>query len=712
MRAAAARGRRIDPPFGRGRRRRATVLQPSRGGWRDARVPVIHAAIRGTVGPPRGAGRHGILRADGTADVAPPGIGRRRPGAAPAVARPRAPARLRPVHPAACLERVQPLRPRPRRRRGGPDDDRLVPREHRRQGVQGRPLLLRQGARDGDPRRPGLRRAQGSGRPRRAPDAGPGRRRRRPGVGDQRAVTALLVLLLVRFLIPLTGEPWALFMGVALGLGSIAFPFATMLFGHALSAATLFAAFWLLHRWRRTPDGGSRCSPGFLAGWSVLTEIPVGLGVAVLAGYALWLGARRRARFVLGGLPVALLWRLQLGRVRQPVQPRLPVRHVFAGRTRRASCRSSCRPPAVLADLLLNPRGLLALAPWFVLPPLGLLAARDRSIRAEVLVCAAMCVAFLTYNSGALNPFGGWTPGPRYLVPMLPFADDPRRARAAPDPRRHRRPRRVLDRDDVRRDRHPPERPGAVREPAAPAVAAAPAGGDLADTLAWRRFGLAAGRRSSCWPSAWSWPPVAIVATTRQRPRRRGDDGRRPGHPRAADRGRRAARSRREPRSTCRDGIGLGRAGAPDTRDRRVPADRGRRGPDAHVGPDPERGRAAHGDADRVPGAAPGGDAAVVGVVRGRPLAAGDRRRWSSPGRSTPASTPATTRTRCSSWTRRRGGRSPPASPAVSGAPGRAVAAGLPDPGALGRRPGHRRALLDRERRGERLKFDIGMLAR
>src|SRR5918995_9847 len=47
--------------------------------------------------------------------------------------------------------------------------------------------------------------------------------------------TVALVVLLVRFLIPITGEPWALFMGVAFGLGSIAFPFATMLFGHALS---------------------------------------------------------------------------------------------------------------------------------------------------------------------------------------------------------------------------------------------------------------------------------------------------------------------------------------------------------------------------------------------------------------------------------------------------------------------------------------------
>jgi hypothetical protein len=71
---------------------------------------------------------------------------------------------------------------------------------------------------------------------------------------------------------------------------------------------------------------------------------------------------------------------------------------------------------------MLSPRGLLSFAPWFAFAPLGLLAARDRVLRAEVIVCAVICGAFLAYNSGAINPFGGWTPGPRYLLPALPFA--------------------------------------------------------------------------------------------------------------------------------------------------------------------------------------------------------------------------------------------------------------------------------------------------
>jgi hypothetical protein len=73
-------------------------------------------------------------------------------------------------------------------------------------------------------------------------------------------------------------------------------------------------------------------------------------------------------------------------------------------------------------SVLAGTRGLIRYAPWFVLAPLGILAARRAAVRAEVVVCVAICVAFTLYNSGAINPLGGWTPGPRYLLPALPFA--------------------------------------------------------------------------------------------------------------------------------------------------------------------------------------------------------------------------------------------------------------------------------------------------
>lgn len=235
--------------------------------------------------------------------------------------------------------------------------------------------------------------------------------------------TVLLVLLLLRFLRPYVGERWAFVISLGYGLGSMAFPFATMLFGHAASSFFLFAAFYLLWRWRVDAEPWRPMLAGFLAGWAVLTEIPTVLGVAILALYALWLGRGVAARFVAGGIPLLLV---MMGYDWVSFGGPFNIGYQYAtnfGEQNRQGIVSVVWPSfSTTLDLLIGPRGLVRLAPWFAFAPLGLLAYRQRTLRAEIVVAGAICVAFLTYNSGALNPFGGWTPGPRYLLPALPFA--------------------------------------------------------------------------------------------------------------------------------------------------------------------------------------------------------------------------------------------------------------------------------------------------
>ena len=48
-----------------------------------------------------------------------------------------------------------------------------------------------------------------------------------------------------------------------------------------------------------------------------------------------------------------------------------------------------------------------------------------RGRRAEALTIAAVALAFFVYDSGYWLPFGGGSPGPRFLIPVLPV---PRRA--------------------------------------------------------------------------------------------------------------------------------------------------------------------------------------------------------------------------------------------------------------------------------------------
>ena len=237
--------------------------------------------------------------------------------------------------------------------------------------------------------------------------------------------TAVLVLLLIRLLGPLVGERWALTVGLAYGFGSMAFPFATMFFGHALAAVALFGAFYLLHRLRTLPDRWSAAAAGALAGLAVLTEYPAVLAVAVLAGYALWIGRGVGARFVAGGLPIAAVllaynWLAFGNPLSLGYSNLLPGQ--FAQGMSEGLLGVSWPNAGTAGELLVGPRGLLRLAPWFVAVPAGLLALRTQAIRAEVTVCAAIAALFLLYNAGYYLPFGGWTPGPRFLMPALPFA--------------------------------------------------------------------------------------------------------------------------------------------------------------------------------------------------------------------------------------------------------------------------------------------------
>jgi hypothetical protein len=51
----------------------------------------------------------------------------------------------------------------------------------------------------------------------------------------------------------------------------------------------------------------------------------------------------------------------------------------------------------------------------------GVVLMRRRGHRAEANTIAAIAIAYFIYNSGYWLPMGGGTPGPRFLVPALPF---------------------------------------------------------------------------------------------------------------------------------------------------------------------------------------------------------------------------------------------------------------------------------------------------
>ena len=72
-------------------------------------------------------------------------------------------------------------------------------------------------------------------------------------------------------------------------------------------------------------------------------------------------------------------------------------------------------------SLLFGGRGLLTLTPVLVMAIAGVIAMRRSGRRAEANTIGALALCYLVYNAGYWLPFGGGSPGPRFLIPILPF---------------------------------------------------------------------------------------------------------------------------------------------------------------------------------------------------------------------------------------------------------------------------------------------------
>ena len=219
---------------------------------------------------------------------------------------------------------------------------------------------------------------------------------------------ALALLLTVRWVAERFAPGWGTATAVVLGLGTLVLPYSTLLYAHLPAAALAFGSYALLLR------GRWPVLAGLLGGLAVLVEYPVALLVGVLAVWTLLRSRRDGGLFVagaaLGVLPLALYNLWAFGSLTH-----MSYDDVVGFEGQEEGIFGVTLPdPGAAWDLLLSPRGLLVLTPVVAVAVWGLVRAR----RWELL--AIVAVAFL-YNAAYYLPFGGDVPGPRFLVPMLPF---------------------------------------------------------------------------------------------------------------------------------------------------------------------------------------------------------------------------------------------------------------------------------------------------
>ena len=227
---------------------------------------------------------------------------------------------------------------------------------------------------------------------------------------------SVLLVLAARSASRLAGEDSALPAAVALGAGTLILPYATIFLSHVLSALLVFAAFLVLWEERRGPPKlGLVASGGLLAGLAVTTEYPNALAAAVLGVYALLRG-QLVARAVAYGLGLLV-----------GVLPLLAYNAWAFGSPFHSSYEGSGSlfgaPDLVTAlQLLFSQNGLLVLTPVTALGVAGGVLAYRAGHRSEVLVVTVLSLSYVVLNAAYRAPFGGFSPGTRHLLPIVPFA--------------------------------------------------------------------------------------------------------------------------------------------------------------------------------------------------------------------------------------------------------------------------------------------------
>jgi hypothetical protein len=242
--------------------------------------------------------------------------------------------------------------------------------------------------------------------------------------------SALLGVLLYLALAHFTPRPGVrLVVVVGYSLLTPALAYANTLYGHQLSAALLFGAYYLVLAAARPLSRTRLLAVGFLLAYAVVTEYPAVLISGIIFGYTVYRlvreGQWRRFGWMLPtGLAVGGAW-LAYNTVVFGGPLKLGYSYSEQWATVHSTGFMSLTWPHAdaLWGITFGPfRGVFVLSPLLLLAVPGfVLWWRTGEQRAAFWVALASTVAIFLFNASSAMWWGGFAVGPRYILPGLPF---------------------------------------------------------------------------------------------------------------------------------------------------------------------------------------------------------------------------------------------------------------------------------------------------
>lgn len=234
---------------------------------------------------------------------------------------------------------------------------------------------------------------------------------------------AALAVLMRRMARVVAGPRRSVAAALGLALGSLLLPFSTLLFGHVLAGLLSLSAFAMVLPRHAGPVRLGL--GGLVTGAAVLTEFTTAIVAVTLV---VFVAVRHRGglvSFVAGGVgPALALLAYNTAVFGGPLSFSYQASETFGAGHRSGLVGVQPPDPAMALRVAFGERGLFTLTPVVlagVLGSVGLARRHEREQRTLGVVALVVFAAFFLVQAGWGNPFGGASPGARYVTPALPF---------------------------------------------------------------------------------------------------------------------------------------------------------------------------------------------------------------------------------------------------------------------------------------------------